>query len=80
MNSFFYLLFFLYIFCIMMRITNIRKQNAKKEALEQKKIADEMNVLEEKGSDDPVRENDVKTLEESTQTQENYDTQKDSQE
>ncbi len=30
MNSFHYLLFFLYIFCIMMRITNIRKQHSKK--------------------------------------------------
>lgn len=31
MSSFYYLLFFLYIFCIMMRITNLRKQFAKKE-------------------------------------------------
>ncbi|WP_352400271.1 hypothetical protein [Anaerotignum sp.] len=36
MSSFYYLLFFLYIFCIMMRITNLRKQYAKKESQQRK--------------------------------------------
>ncbi|MDD4842804.1 MAG: hypothetical protein PHU31_00515 [Anaerotignum sp.] len=79
MNSFYYLLFFLYIFCIMMRITNVRKQNAKKEELQQKKLADELKALEEQSIDEPFSETTAENTEQATASQENTDTKKDSQ-
>ena len=49
MNSFHYLLFFLYIFCIMMRITNMRKKNARKEKSQQQEDAS-TSTAEEKSA------------------------------
>ena len=50
MNSFHYLLFFLYIFCMMMRLTNLRKQNAQIEKMQQEKAKREMLAMEEKSN------------------------------
>lgn len=76
MNSFYYLLFFLYIFCIMMRLTNIRKQHAKKMEMEQKKAEAEIKALEEKNDTSSNEEDDDKGNS-SVTPQENTDSPKD---
>ncbi|WP_304509014.1 hypothetical protein [Anaerotignum sp.] len=77
MNSFYYLLFFLYIFCIMMRLTNIRKQHAKKIEMEQKKAEAEIKALEEKTDDAPSSNKEDVKGDPSVTPQENTDSPKD---
>lgn len=79
MNSFYYLLFFLYIFCIMMRLTNIRKQHSKKMEMEQKKAEAKMKALEEKVDDTPSSSEEVSNKDHPNASQEHVDSEKDTQ-
>ncbi|NCC16420.1 MAG: hypothetical protein EOM28_08740 [Clostridia bacterium] len=79
MNSFYYLIFFLYIFCIMMRITNMRKLNAKKAEMQQKEAEAEILALEEKSNAELSAAEDANEAEQASAVQENDDTEKDTQ-
>ncbi len=79
MNSFHYLLFFLYIFCMMMRLTNMRKQNSQKEKMQQEKAKLEMHALEENSQAEPSENEAAPEAEKTSEIQENNTDEKDSQ-
>lgn len=79
MNSFYYLIFFLYIFCIMMRITNMRKLQAKKQEMQRKEAEAELLALEEKDDAALSATEDNNEAEQASAIQESDATEKDSQ-
>lgn len=79
MNSFHYLLFFLYIFCMMMRLTNIRKQHSQREKMEQEKQRLALQAHEEKKDGEFTEIEESKEGEASSVDQELIASEKDSQ-
>lgn len=79
MNSFHYLLFFLYIFCMMMRLTNIRKQNSQREKMEQEKQRLALQTQEENKDEELAEIVEPKEKENSSADHELVASEKDSQ-
>ncbi len=78
MNSFHYLLFFLYVFCMMMRLTNIRKQHSQKEKMEQEKQRLPLQNYEENKNPEDTEIDELKEGENPSVEQEPISSEKDS--
>ncbi len=79
MNSFHYLLFFLYVFCMMMRLTNIRKQQSQKEKMEQEKQRLALQTHEENKNAEVTEIEEHKDEQLPSVEQEHFTSEKDSQ-
>ena len=79
MNSFHYLLFFLYVFCMMMRLTNIRKQQSQKEKMEQEKQRLALQTHEENKNAEVTEIEEPKDGQLPSVEQEHFTSEKDSQ-